>query len=445
MNKSTITIIGAGLVGCFMAILLTKKGYKVHIYERSSKEEIENPLFNKSFNIIFLDFGVKVFKEIGIWDTIKPIIIQLKGSLTQVKAHAKPIFSRVDNTISYYTITRTSLLKKLVGVLTKTPLVTFHFNSSLVAVDRHAKTILIQNTKTKAYQTIPCDVIFAADGVNSQTRMFLQQAQQTTHIQEYIPWRYKQIIIKKDIVDRFQWRRDISHTWTRKNAAITAYPNENQEFNAILLLPNKIGFASLQSEKKIKEFISQSFPDLLPALPNIVDGLLKNPEGYFTTVYTDPWYYKDFMVLLGDAAHGFLPFYGQGMSTGFGDCLELMQLIDTHGDNWEKIFPLYQKTRKKHTDTLADLSKETFQRYRRNTRADYSTIYERWDMLLYKLFPKIFAPPPYVLVAYNPGKAADIVSNYQKQRRRENFFGIPILIKMITYLVALQENLIKKR
>lgn len=444
MNKPTITIIGAGLIGCFMAILLTKRGYKVHIYERSSREEVDNPISNKSFNMTFLNFGVKTFKDLGIWEDVEPITILLDGSLTQVKVNTKPIFSRVDKKSPFYTVTRTSMVKKLMHILQGNPLVTFHFDTALVALDRQKKTILVQNTKSQEYKTVTCDVIFGADGVNSQTRMFLQQAQDISHIQEYVPWGYKQFIIKKPTVDLFSWRRDISYTWTRKNATITSYPNEQQDFNAILILPHEIGFDSLQSEEQIKEFISKNFPDLLPALPDIVEGLQNNPEGYFTTIYTEPWYYKDVLVLLGDAAHGFMPFYGQGMSTGFGDCLELVQLIDNYGPDWEKIFPLYQKARKKHTDTLANLSKGAFQRYQRNTKADYSAIYDKWDTIFYKLFPKFFTPPPYVLVAYNPGKAADIVEKHQMQRRRGKFLGVPILISAITSLVALHEKLTSK-
>ena len=44
------------------------------------------------------------------------------------------------------------------------------------------------------------------------------------------------------------------------------------------------------------------------------------------------------VLLLGDAAHAIVPFYGQGMNCGFEDCVVLNELMDLHGENWEMIF-----------------------------------------------------------------------------------------------------------
>ena len=57
-NKSqSISIIGAGLAGCFLAILLAIRGYKIEIFERSSAEEIADKSSKRSFNLTFYDFG----------------------------------------------------------------------------------------------------------------------------------------------------------------------------------------------------------------------------------------------------------------------------------------------------------------------------------------------------------------------------------------------------
>jgi kynurenine 3-monooxygenase len=43
-----------------------------------------------------------------------------------------------------------------------------------------------------------------------------------------------------------------------------------------------------------------------------------------------PYNYKGNVVILGDAAHAMVPFYGQGMNCGFEDCLVLNQVLDKH-------------------------------------------------------------------------------------------------------------------
>lgn len=437
-KKTPITIIGAGLVGCFMAILLTKRGYKVKVFEKTSQDEFDNPISNRSFNMTFQDFGTNVLKNAGVWETIQSVILPLDGSVTMVEKNKKPIFSRVGKNIPYYTVTRTSLVKKFVAYLRQNPLVTFHFDMTLVSLNRYEKTLLFEHTKSKTRSTITYELLIGADGVNSLVRPFVQQGQETDHRQVYETWMYKQITIKKETVERFQWRRDASYTWTRSNATLTAYPTEINTVNALLMMA-KNDFRKLTTPNAIKDFITKNFPDVLPALPDIIESVLTNPDGNFVTIYTSPWYYKDTIALIGDAAHGFLPFYGQGMSTGYGDCMEFVKLLDTHGEDWGKILPLYQKARKIHTDTLANLSKGAFTRYRRSTKADYAAVYDKFDSILYNLFPKTFAPPPYVLVAYNPGHAADIVTRHTKQRKRAKFFGVPLLVGAVTGLVAIAE------
>jgi len=94
-----------------------------------------------------------------------------------------------------------------------------------------------------------------------------------------------------------------------KYASITSFPNKDGSFSALLILPlGKNGLSSFTSEKDIEHLFTQEFPALLPLPVDVCKELLTNPEGNFVTVHTDPWYYKDLMALVGDAAHGFYPF-----------------------------------------------------------------------------------------------------------------------------------------
>jgi hypothetical protein len=52
--------------------------------------------------------------------------------------------------------------------------------------------------------------------------------------------------------------------------------------------------------------------------------MLENPSGLLGTVRTTKWNYRGRVVLLGDAAHAIVPFFGQGMNCGFEDVLQLL-------------------------------------------------------------------------------------------------------------------------
>ena len=54
--------------------------------------------------------------------------------------------------------------------------------------------------------------------------------------------------------------------------------------------------------------------------------MLTNPSGILGTVLTSKWNHKGRIVLIGDAAHAIVPFFGQGMNSGFEDVLELIRV-----------------------------------------------------------------------------------------------------------------------
>jgi kynurenine 3-monooxygenase len=440
-KQSSITIIGAGLAGTFFAILLAKRGMKVEVYERFSREEIDDNASKRSYTLTMYGYGIQAIHDAGLWEVVKPLFTVLAGSMTQVNSHTKPIIVRLGTKLPFYCVSRAKLLGALVKHAEQQPLITFHFNTTFIAADRREKTITVQQ-KDNTYKTISCDVIFGADGVNSQIRHFLQQGQHTTHIQEIEDWNYKQILISKEIAEKMHLANDLSNAWTRKNAIFVAYPNGDGSFSGMLLLPKKehLGFAELTSTSAIKDFFTKQYPEFLVGLPEITKIILENPVGWLGTIYTTPWYYQDFMALLGDAAHGFLPFYGQGVSASFGDCLTLAELVDTYGDDWATIFPIFEEKRKRNTDTLANLSKESFVQYRRHKKADYAAIYNKIDSVLYGAFPKFFHPPAFTRIAKDQAHAADYFAKHQEQRKRSKMLGIPLIVLTLTGLVALYEE-----
>ena len=96
-------------------------------------------------------------------------------------------------------------------------------------------------------------------------------------------------------------------------------------------------------------------------MPNLVHEFFENPTGLLGTVRCYPWHIEDKAVLIGDAAHAIVPFYGQGMNASFEDCVDLDVCVEKYGnEGWARVFEEYQTLRKQNSDAIATLAIENF-------------------------------------------------------------------------------------
>ncbi len=441
-GKRPIAIIGAGLTGCFLATLLAKRGYNIVIYERAAREGTTASASKRSFYLTFRRYAQRVVQEAGLWDKVAPHTLSLKGFMTDILRSPAPIVTFIDEKKDpCFAIGRSVLLEVLLSEAMSYPNVEVRFNTALVDIEYAEKVICVQSEGSAEIERMPVDAVLGADGVHSATRTAMHKGIQAELFEEYADWSYKQILISKELAQQLGLEQDIAHTWTRPDAVIISHPGPDGSHVALLALPDDLvtGFATLTSPDAIRKFVAKEFPSLLPALSVIIESVLHNPKGSFVTVRTSPWHREGLSAILGDAAHAFYPFFGQGVSAGFGDAVELVRLIDEHNGDWSAAFPLYEKNRKVHMDTLAELSKKGFALYKRSSRADYEVIYERFETLLYSLMPTLICPPLEYLITQDPGKAADYVALRKKLRKATTYIGAPVLVGIVTVLVLCVE------
>lgn len=413
-------------------MLLAKRGYRVHVYERLSREETLRTS-QRSINISFHDYTERAFKTAGIWDEVKKDILPLDGSVTKLPHYPAILASFRDLKIAYYSARREHLLGALIHKAAQYPNLTFHFNSALISVNRNDRTFMVQNLRTGTMKTIHTDLIVGADGVHSLTRAFLQQGQHTSHMLHKTGWEYKQISFPREAVKALKLNPKRAYSSTRRNAIFVALPNKDGTFSGMLALPKENGFAELKSDKKVTDFITAVFPELAGGLPYIIPALRQNPNGSFITLKTFPWIYKDLMVLVGDAAHSVTPFIGHGVTVGLGDCLALVKLIDRYKGNWTKVLPDYQELRKKHADIMVDMSMESFANFQRERKASYGIIYARLESVLHRLLPDVFSASTFERIVFDPDYAHTYMKHHLRQRRRLKFLGVPLLVRLTTY------------
>src|SRR5262249_32694566 len=120
-----------------------------------------------------------------------------------------------------------------------------------------------------------------------------------------------------------------------------------------------VSFASLTTPDRVLGFFEREFKDAVPLIPQLSRDFFENPTGKMVTVKCAPWNSGGRALLVGDAAHAIVPFYGQGMNCGFEDCSILDGLLASAA-SWDEAFEAFSRTRKTHSDAIADMAVENF-------------------------------------------------------------------------------------
>ncbi len=118
------------------------------------------------------------------------------------------------------------------------------------------------------------------------------------------------------------------------------------------------------------------------------------------TIKCSPWHVDGKALLLGDAAHAIVPFFGQGMNCAFEDCTYLLQSMERHGPDWEAVFIDFEQSRKADTDAIADLAIENFVEMRDRVADPRFLFRKKAELELEKRYPGRFVPK-YAMVTFH--------------------------------------------
>ncbi len=208
--------------------------------------------------------------------------------------------------------------------------------------------------------------LFGTDGAFSAVRSVLQKTDRYDYSQKYLEYGYKELTIAAGAGGAWQIEKNALHIWPRGQYMMIALPNLDGSFNCTLFFPfeGPHSFASLQTGTQVRAFFEEVFPDAVPLMPELETEYFENPTGSLVTIRCFPWAFDDDVMLLGDASHAIVPFYGQGMNAGFEDCTVLDELMSRHGSDWLTIFQEFQHRRKPDADAIADLAIYNFEEMR---------------------------------------------------------------------------------
>ncbi|HEV7782126.1 MAG TPA: NAD(P)/FAD-dependent oxidoreductase [Chitinophagaceae bacterium] len=401
--KKDITIIGAGLVGSLLSIYLSKRGYKVRVYERRGDMRNEKMLAGRSINLALSDRGLLALEKVGLAEEIKKIAIPMHGRYIH-NPDGTTAFQPYGKEGQYInSVSRGELNKKLMDIAEQEG-VEIYFNEKCRTIDWNNDVMEFDNTSGRQIPSFKTDLVFGADGAFSAARLQHQlQHDKFDYQQYYIDCGYKELTIPPTAEGEFAMEKNALHIWPRKDYMLIALPNLDKTFTCTLFFPfeGEASFSKLDTEEKVKTFFQKTFPDAVPLMPGYVKDFFNNPTSSLVTIKCFPWVREDKFALIGDAAHAIVPFFGQGMNCGFEDCRILDELIGQHNDDWTEILKEYQSLRKPDADAIADLAVNNFTEMRERTADPNFLLQKKIEARLHEKYPDKWIPA-YSQVTFSP-------------------------------------------
>jgi len=411
-----VTIIGAGLVGSLLSIYLSKRGYKVKVFERSADMRKEKISAGRSINLALSDRGIKALEEVGIMDEIRKVCIPMHGrnihnldGSTSFQPYGKE--GQFINSVS-----RGELNKKLMG-LAEYQGAEIYFNHKCDFIDWQTNTLTFELPDSNR-ETSNFKLLFGADGAYSAARLQHHlQHDRFQYSQYYIDFGYKELNIPSGEEGSFRMEKNALHIWPRGNYMLIALPNIDGSFTCTLFFPydGEPSFSSLDTKEKVKTFFEKTFTDAVPLMPTLGDDFFNNPTSSLVTVRCYPWIRDDKFALIGDAAHAIVPFFGQGMNCGFEDCSVLNSLMEKHDEDWSTILAEYQQLRKPDGDAIAELALNNFIEMRDKIADPQFLLQKKIEAKLHEKYPGKWIPA-YSQVTFSPQiRYSDALTRGKKQ------------------------------
>lgn len=360
MTKQKVIIIGAGLSGSLLAIYLAKKNIEADVYEARGDMRTAKIAAGRSINLALSARGIAALKEVGLDEYMLSEAVPMHGRMIHAldgQTKLLPYSGRQGEYIN--SVSRAGLNVALMNEAEKYSGVKFYFNERCVGFD--AKT---GEAKFESGKLVKGDTLMATDGAGSAVRdaMLSGGVPRFNFSQSWLEHGYKELHIPPGKGGEFLMEKNALHIWARRAFMMIALPNFDGSFTCTLFLAHtgENSFEQLTDEKSLLEFFQTNFADAIPLMPTLVEDFFTNPIGNLGTVKCFPWNVGGTSLLLGDAAHAVVPFYGQGMNASFEDCRVLNDLIERHGANWKTVFDEFTNERKKNTDAIAQMAEENF-------------------------------------------------------------------------------------
>ncbi len=402
MAKPKITLVGSGLAGPLLAIELKRRGFAVELFERRPDMRKVRISAGRSINLALSTRGIHALKAAGIWPQIEPIIIPMRGRMMHAVSGDLTFqpYGK-DETEVINSVSRAELNIALMNAAEQHG-VKIHFDQRCTGFDLRTGAAHLRDEESGAETTLAPEVIIGTDGATSAIRTELLKTPRFNFSQHYLDYGYKELTIPPTVDGKHAMEIHALHIWPRGSFMLIALPNIDGTYGCILFLPfaGENSFAQLNTEDDVRHFFARHFPDAAALMPKLAENFFANPTGSMVTIKCSPWHHDGRALLLGDAAHAIVPFFGQGLNCSFEDCTVLLGLLDRENSDWRRIFVDFERARKENTDAIADLAVENFVEMRDRVADPRFLFKKKAELALEAKFPGLFVPK-YAMVTFH--------------------------------------------
>ena len=412
-------MIGAGLAGPLLATYLAKRGYSVEIFERRPDMRKESISAGRSINLALSIRGNHALKEVGLYDKIKPNTIPMKGRMIHDlngNTHLQPYGQKENEVI--FSVSRAQLNMDLMTLAEETGKVTIRFNHQLLSADLEQNKLLFQLSDSLEEIELPFNRVIGCDGSASILRKSIVEKADIQYVKKPLGHGYKELTIPPLKSGKFRIEPNALHIWPRGNHMLIALPNNDCSFTCTLFFPmtGTKSFETVKTEKDILDLFQSQFHDAIKLIPNLVEDFQKNSTGDLASVYCKPWHLGDKALLIGDAAHAVVPFFGQGMNASFQDCSTLAKLMGQNKNDWKTIFNTFSSVQVENGHAIADMAIENYLEMRDHVNDTEYKKRRNVELKLERMFPGQFIPR-YSMVSFHQIPYAEVYQRGGKQSK----------------------------
>jgi kynurenine 3-monooxygenase len=415
-KAETITLIGAGLNGPLLGLELAKRRFQVEIYERRADMRRVRMSAGRSINLAISTRGIHALTQAGLWDEMRRIIVPMRGRMMHSVASEltfQPYGKNESEVIN--SISRADLSIALMNAA-EAHGVRIRFQQRCLGVDFKTGMLQLRDEQSGAELAVEAGVVIGCDGSASAIRDAMLHRSRFNFSQHYLDYGYKELTIPAGPGGKHVIETHALHIWPRGNYMLIALPNVDGTFACILFLPfeGADSFEQLGAHSDVEEFFQSRFPDAVPLMPDLANNFVTNPTGAMVTVKCAPWHVEGRALLLGDAAHAIVPFFGQGINCGFEDCTVFLELLDQYGADWARVFREFEIARKVNADAIADLAVENFVEMRDRVADPRFLLRKKVELALESRYPQLFVPK-YAMVTFHRVPYSTALKRGQRQ------------------------------
>jgi kynurenine 3-monooxygenase len=401
-----VIIIGSGLCGSLLGARLAQSGFDVAVFERRKDMRKSVTEAGRSINLALSQRGFKGLGLVGIDEQVRALCIPMHGRMIHALDGSLK-YMRYSGRDGYFinSISRGGLNSLLMDEMEKYSNARINFQHRCDRVNLDTKEVLFFDEDSQKQVTTTADYVFGTDGAGSALRQAYMQRSNSMRFQfsqHYLSHGYKELEIPSNGNGGYLMEKNALHIWPRGSQMVIALPNLDGSFTVTLFqqFEGEEGLNALDADpEKARRFFEKYYPDALALMPDFENDFIHNPSSSLGTIKCSPWNYDESFLLLGDAAHAVVPFYGQGMNCAFEDVYVLDELLRGNNLNMNGIFSKTSASRKPNADAIADLAVDNFYEMRdhsgnpvfqmKNTletrlEASFSDYFSKYSMVTFK-------------------------------------------------------------